>query len=53
MPRLGYKCFARCDEEGFIENTSTLPANKVEISNLEALLDDKIEVSNPYNLVSA
>ena len=40
MPRLGYKCFARCDEQGFIENTNTLPANKAEISNLEPLLED-------------
>ena len=43
MPRLGYKCFARCDEEGFIESTNTLPANKAEINNLESLLEDMLE----------
>lgn len=40
MPRLGYKCFARSDEEGFIEKTNTIPANQAEISNLEPLLED-------------
>lgn len=43
MPRLGYKCFARCDQEGFIENTNTLPANQAEISNLEPLLEGMSE----------
>jgi len=36
---LGYKGFARCDEEGFIDKVHTTPANKGESPEFEAMID--------------
>ena len=35
---LGYKGFARCDEEGFIDPVHTTPANRAESGELETLI---------------
>jgi len=36
---LGYKGFARCDEEGFIDKVHTTPANKGESPEFETMID--------------
>lgn len=36
---LGYKGFARCDEEGFVDKVHTTPANKGESPEFETMID--------------
>jgi len=44
---LGYKCFARCDEEGFVDKIHTMPANIGEDPQFETM----IEASNAQRVL--
>jgi len=36
---LGYKCFARCDEEGFVDKVHTTPANRAESPEFGTMIE--------------